>query len=322
MAELYTYAVSRIHAKEMELINSADMEQLLGCSDYGEAMRYLQGKGYGLGVEYTDFEIMIRDEIGKMWDLIHELIPKPESFEILTRQTDFQNLKAAIKAVFTSEKFDDCLEIGGSIEPNVIVEAVKLKNYTELPNFIAGTAEEAVEIFLKTGDGQECDIAVDRACLETILKEAKESGVDIILSYGELLTALSDIKIAVRSANSGKTKGFVERALADCRSLDTDDLSDAASKSIDEVYNYLEHTDYRDAVDALKVSMSEFEKWSDNRIMEMIRSQKANPFTLAPIFAYVLGKINETKAIRIVLSGKKNDLDMDLIRGRIRDLYV
>ena len=322
MAEQYTYAVSRIHARELDLLSASDIEQILGSADYREAMRYLAGKGYGNGEEYSDYELMIKDETDKMWALITELIPDKEPFETLLRQTDFHNLKAAIKAVYTSENTEGCFEDGGSVEPEAILEAVKLKNYGDLPEFLADAAESAAEIFLKTGDGQECDIAVDKACLETIMKEGEASGVKVIRDYAELLTALSDIKIAVRAALTGKTKGFAERALAECRTLDVSSLADAASKNADEVFKYLEHTDYREAAEAIETSMSEFEKWADNKIMELIRGQKANPFTIAPIFAYILAKRNETRAVRIALSGKKNDLDMGLIRERIRDLYV
>ncbi len=322
MAEQYTYAVSRIHAREMDLLTGADMEQLLQCSDFREAMRYLAGKGYGNGEEYSDTELMLKDETDKMWSLISELIPDSRPFETLLRQTDFHNLKAAIKAVYTSENAEDYFMGGGSVEPDLILEAVKLNKYGALPDFLADAAAQATESFMKTGDGQECDICIDRACLETILKEGKESGVEIIKDYAELLAALTDIKIAVRSALTGKNKAFARRAMADCNSIDADALSDAASKNIGEVYKYLEHTDYRDAAEALKVSMSEFEKWSDNRIMELIKTQKSNPFTIAPVFAYILGKQSEIKAVRIVLSGKKDDLDTELVRERIRDLYV
>lgn len=70
------------------------------------------------------------------------------------------------------------------------------------------------------------------------------------------------------------------------------------------------------------MSMSEFEKWTDNKIMDLIKSQKSNPFTVAPIFSYILAKQNELKAVQIILSGKKNTLPDELIRERIRDLYV
>ena len=115
MAEQYTYAVSRIHARELDLLSASDIEQILGSADYREAMRYLAGKGYGNGEEYSDYELMIKDETDKMWALITELIPDKEPFETLLRQTDFHNLKAAIKVVYTSENTEGCFEDGGSV---------------------------------------------------------------------------------------------------------------------------------------------------------------------------------------------------------------
>lgn len=324
MTEQYTYAVSRIHSKELDLLTSSDLEQLMLCPDFGEAMRYLAGKGYGSGEEYSDFDALEADETKKLWALIDELVPdkNPNPFKTLLLQIDFHNLKAAIKAVYTSEEPEGYFLSGGTVEPSLILESVKLNKYGDLPEFLAETAKHATEAFVKTGDGQECDIYVDRACIEAIVDAGESSGIPIVREYAELLAALSDIKIAVRAALTNKNRGFTERALAKCGSIDTDTLSAAAAKNIDEVYKYLEHTDYREAVEKLKISMSEFEKWSDNRIMDLIKGEKHNPFTVAPIFAYILAKQNELKAVQIIISGKKNNLDTELVRERIRDLYV
>ena len=205
---------------------------------------------------------------------------------------------------------------GGIVEPQVILNAVKIKNYSELPEFLSETAVEATEKFAETGDGQECDIYIDRRCLETILSEGTASDISIIKDYAELFVALSDIKIAARGALTKKSKGFMQRALAECETLDVDTLAAAAGKSINDVYKYLEHTSYKEAAEKLSVSMSEFEKWTDNKIMDLIKSQKSNPFTVAPIFSYILAKQNELKAVQIILSGKKNNLPDELIREK------
>ena len=154
---------------------------------------------------------------------------------------------------------------GGIVEPQVILNAVKIKNYSELPEFLSETAVEATEKFAETGDGQECDIYIDRRCLETILSEGTASDISIIKDYAELFVALSDIKIAARGALTKKSKGFMQRALAECETLDVDTLAAAAGKSINDVYKYLEHTSYKEAAEKLSVSMSEFEKWTDNQ---------------------------------------------------------
>lgn len=322
MVEQYTYAVSRIHARELDLLSSSDLEQLLISPDFETALKYLAEKGYGIKDNYRSFEELEKDETEKMWALINELVPDKTPFETLLRQIDFHNLKAAIKSVFTAEEAEGYFLRGGTVEPKVILNAVKIKNYSELPEFLSKTAVEATEKFAETGDGQECDIYIDRRCLETILSEGMASDVPIIKEYAELFVALSDIKIAARGALTKKSKGFMQRALAECETLDVDTLSAAAGKSINDVFKYLEHTSYKEAAEKLSLSMSEFEKWTDNKVMDLIKSQKSNPFTVAPIFAYILAKQNELKAVQIILSGKKNNLPDELIRERIRDLYV
>lgn len=322
MAELYTYAVSRIHARESDLLSKNDIEQLITCPDFDAAIKYLTERGYGNDRIYSDFDELREDETEKMWNLIHELVPDTKPFETIFRPIDYHNLKAAVKMVFTSETKTDYFRIGGTVEPEVILEAVKHKSFSELPEFLREPAEIAVNKFAKTTDGQESDIYIDKACLERMIRDGTDSKVDIIRDYTELYVALCNIKIAVRGAKMMKHKQFFNNALVKCRSIDIDSLGSAAAKGLDEIYKYLEHSDYHEAVDKLKISMSEFEKWSDNLIMNLIKNQKSNPFTIQPLFAYILAKQNELKAVQIVLAGKKNELDNEFIRERIRDLYV
>ncbi|MEG1441916.1 MAG: V-type ATPase subunit [Oscillospiraceae bacterium] len=56
--------------------------------------------------------------------------------------------------------------------------------------------------------------------------------------------------------------------------------------------------------------------------MSLIRVQKTNSFTIAPIIAYMLARENEIKAVQIVMTGKLHDINDKLIKERVRDLYV
>lgn len=323
MAELYTYAVSRIHAKESDLLTANELEQLILCPDFNSAIKYLTEQcGYGTERYYSNFDELRQDETEKMWDLIHELVPDTEVFKTIFRPIDYHNLKAAVKMVFTSEISDGYFQSGGTIAADIIYNSVKHKSYSDLPNFLKAAAETAVEKFAKNGDGLECDIYIDKMCLETMINDGIESNAEVIREYTECFAALTDIKIAVRGARMQKSGHFFKNALAHCRSINAEALGGAAVKGEEEIYKYLMHTDYRDAVDKLKISMSEFEKWSDNFIIKIIKKQKSNSFTVEPIFAYILAKQNEIKAVQIILAGKKNELDNDFIRERIRDLYV
>lgn len=322
MAEKYTYAVARIRAKENALLGYQEIQQLLACRTYQEAVTLLVDKGYGDGEIFDTISLLLEYERAKSWKLVRELIPDPSEFELFLYEADFQNLKAAVKSILTSTSYDGLFLEYGSIAPSVILEAVRDREYSKLPAHLCKIAPEAMEVLLKTGNGQECDILIDRAALSAVWKAGKRAEAPMIQEYAELTVALADIKIAVRAVRTDKNINFLKRALAECDTLSLSALAAAASKGLDELFAYLQHTAYAEAVPHLQKSMSAFEKWCDNKVMGLIRSQKTNSFTIAPIIAYLLAKESEIKTVRIILSGKLNGFADELIEERVRELYV
>ncbi len=322
MAEQYTYAVARIRAKEMSLLTKSDLDQMLSCNDYDEVLRILADKGFGDGGNFETSEDLLAHETEKTWQLISELVDDMSVFDVFLYANDFHNLKAAIKAVITNAPLTKLFLKNGTVAPETILEAIKERKYSLLPAHMQETAEQAVSVLLQTSDGQQCDILIDRASLIAIRNAGRDSKNDMIDKYSELFVALADIKIAVRCNKTNKSLEFIKRALAPCDSLDVDALAAAASKTIDDLFEYLSFTDYQLAVDEIKKSPSAFEKWCDNLIMSHIKGQKSNPFTLSPLAAYILARENEIKAVRIILSAKQNGLSDNSVRERLRDLYV
>lgn len=322
MAELYTYAVARIRAKEPSLLSKQDMDQMLSCKDSGEVIRILTDKGFGDGINFDTVDELLLYETEKTWKLIGELVDDMSVFDVFLYANDFHNLKAAVKAVITDAPTDKLFLKNATVSPDEILKAVKERDYSYLPPHMRTTAAQAVSLLLQTSDGQLCDILIDKASLTAIRTAGRQSKNDMIDKYSELVVALADIKIAVRANKTGKSAAFLEQAIASCDTLNTASLITAATKSIGELYDYLALTDYREAVSHLKVSFSAFEKWCDNLIMEHIKGQKSNPFTVSPLAAYILARENEIKAVRIILSAKQNGLSDNSVRERLRELYV
>lgn len=317
----YIYAVARIRSKEMKLLNKQDIEQMLAAKTYEECLRFLADKGWGRD-QGESAESMLSAEREKTWELMEELVDDMSVFDTLLYGNDFHNLKAAIKQVYMNTQVPNIYIKNGTIDSEIIYKAVKNHDFSTLPEYMRKTAEEAYQVQLRTGDGQLCDIIIDKAALETIYKKGKESGNPLFAEYAELKAAASDINIAIRGCKTGKRKEFFDRAFAECQSLNISRLRDAAIMSLEAVYEYLEATVYKEAVDAIKKSPSVFERWCDNLIMSHIQPQKRNPFTISPLAAYILARENEIKSVRILLSGKLNQLSEDLIRERLRDMYV
>lgn len=321
MAELYTYAVARIRAKELSLLTSQDTEQLVTAKDAREVLQLLADKGWGDGTVAAADKVLDA-ESKKTWELMGELLDDMSVLDVFLFEKDFHNLKAAIKAVYSDMPTEGIFIFGGSVSPDVIYGAVRDREFSELPENMRDCARAAIETLNKTGDGQLCDIIVDRAALDAIRNAGRVSGNAMIDKFSELTVALADIKIAYRSSRLKKSAEFLKSAIAQCDSLDKGKLIGAAVSGLDELFSYIELTDYSACVPEIKASDSSFEKWCDNLIMDFIKEQKSNPFTIAPLAAYILAKENEIKTVRIILTAKENGLSEGFVRERLRDMYV
>ena len=318
----YTYAVARIRALEASLLTDSVIDQLVNCQNEEQCLEILSEKGWGDHETGMDAAAMLKKEEEKTWQVIREVAPDLVVFDVLSYSKLYHNLKAAIKEVCTEGHhehifYDDC-----SIPGAAMMEIVRNKEFDRLPGNAPAAAQEAYEALLHTRDGQLCDVIIDRAALEAIYEAGKNAKEEIIRNYAESTVAIADIKIAVRCQKTGKSMDFMKRAMAECQSVSVEQLSKAALSGPEAISEYLAGTTYAEGAKALEESPSAFERWCDNRMMETIRPQKYNAFSVGPLVAYLLARENEIKTVRIILTGKQNDFPEEAIRERVREMYV
>ena len=283
MSEQYTYAVARIRALEVSLFSDSAIDQLIACQNYDQALQFLEEKGWGDAESSGDAEKILTREEEKTWEVVKELSIGMEHFDVLSYPKLFHNLKAAVKEVCTGDKNRHIYYEDVRIPGEEMRKIVEDRDFGKLPDSMRIAGEEAYETLLHTGDGQLCDVIIDRAALDAIYQAGKESP-DKILSVSQ--------------------------------------LSKAALSGMDAICEYLRGTAYAEGADALAESPSAFERWCDNWIIQTISPEKYHAFTIGPVIAYVIARQNEIKTVRIILSGKQNELPDDSIRERVREMYV
>lgn len=318
----YIYAVARIRAKELLCFGSPAMEQLMACKTYEECLRMLNEKGWGNGSAGQTPESLLDVERNKTWEQLRELVEDMSVFDVFLYANDYHNLKAAIKENYAPSHGADIYSSNGTIDPAVFRQAADEHDFSVLPAGMRDVAEEAMSVLRETGDGQLCDIIIDKAALNAILQAGKASGDPLLAFYAEHTVATANIKTAVRCQKTGKSLAFIQRALAECDTLDVSLLAQTAVESFEAMIEYLGRTCYSGAAEALTQSASAFERWCDNRLIEKIRPQKYETSTIGPLAAWLLARENEIKTVRILLSGKRNGLSDDAIRERLREMYV
>ena len=72
----------------------------------------------------------------------------------------------------------------------------------------------------------------------------------------------------------------------------------------------------------MKEDLTQFEKNCDDFIMSYVKDARYKSLTPEPIVGYIIGKETEVKCIRIIMTCKLNDIDVETIKERVRESYV
>lgn len=322
MKESYTYAVARVRVLERSMLTNAAADQLMACRTCGQCLQLLTEKGWGDAESGGDEETLLAREERVIWETVKELAVPLEVFDVLVYPKLFHNLKAAVKEACGKECKENVYYEDVRISGEEMRKIVRERDFDRLPESMRKAASEAYDALLHTGDGGMCDVIVDRAALEAIGRTGREAKEDVVREYAEFFVAMADIKIAVRAVQMARSLDFMIRAMAECSSLSVSRLARAALGGLDAVCDYLRGTAYAEGAEALARSVPVFECWCDNQIIRMIRPQKYRAFGAGPIVAYVIARQNEIKTVRMILAGKRNGLPDDLIREKVREMYV
>lgn len=321
MGKAYVYAVARIRALEKTLFSDAVIRRLMACQTYEQCLLFLEEKGWGDGTAGQNIEEMLTEEEAKIWKIMKELDVPKEMMDIMNAPVRFHNLKAAVKAVYTGETGRTIFYEDAEKSGEELIRIIEERDYQRLPKGMRESGQEAFEALLHTGDGQVCDMIIDKAALEWIREAGAEACEVCLRDYAECVVALADIKIVVRAQRMKKSVEFMKRFTAECGSLSVKRLAEAASGGATEISSYLRQTPYADGAESLMQSMASFERWCDERMIHMIFRQKYETFGIGPVMAYVIARQNEIKTVRIILTGKYNHLSEQFISERIRKMY-
>ncbi|MCR5627919.1 MAG: V-type ATPase subunit [Lachnospiraceae bacterium] len=315
----FIYAVARVRHHELSLLSDQFIDRLIHSESVKAALDTLNTQGW----DGDDPDSILNNQENSIWDFVSELVDDLSVFDVFLLKNDCHNLKAAIKSSYMGLKPEDTPVLDRAItDPATVIKAVSEKDFSRLPESMQQSAADALEEIFRTHDGHMSDTIIDRATLDAIRAAGKRSQTPVLSLYSEVTIASSDIKIAVRGADTKASREYFELAIAPCDTLDKDELVSAALAGKDAVCEYLMRTKYADGVPELKKSISAFERWCDNLLIDYIKPQIHNPSTLGPVAAYILARQNEIKTVRIVISGIENNLGDESIRERVRAMYV
>ncbi len=320
--KIYPYAVARIRMLENSLITEKTYTQLIEARTAEDVFKILSETGYGEenDINAKNYEKALSNRLSRAYNNVSELVPKENFIDVFLIKNDYQNLKVLVKSDISGIDGEQYI-VGGTIIPfKDMKEAFDTKNYAFLTGNMAKAIAESYDGYAKTQNGQIIDNVMDRAAFDDMLNTAKKSGIKFVEEYVRMLCDITNIKSYARVKSMKKSISDFESVFVYGGTISLDVFKKAFNS--EGVSSEFKDTAYAELCSKLDGGFTVFEKSCDDYIMGFMRTAKYKSLTVEPLLAYIYAVETEVKTVRIIVNGKLNNINTDIIKERLRSAYV
>ena len=330
--EDYGYACARIRELEKGLLDQKLLNKLIDSSDLVNALKVFAESGLNEYIfENSDsltIDKSLTNVIKKTIHLIDEISPYPYLFHLFNWKYDFHNLKVLLKVKFFAKKEPHPTYDIGNIHQDILNSAVFEGKYQSVPIKIERFIKQSENEYMKSEDLQLIETLLDQGYYEILFDELEEINQPFLFYFYKTEIDLLNILIACRCKVRHIKKSKLSDFLIKYGNFPPQKMTGIYENSVHSWPNYFQKTDYSSLVEnGIKYwqeekSLLEFERLSDNFLLNLLKIGKYNSFGLESVIAYYYAKENDIKNIRNILNGKRYVLSKNMIRKKIRDTYV
>ena len=197
-----------------------------------------------------------------------------------------------------------------------------------IPDNLKQAFDTAVEMYETTKDPQQVDLVLDRALFEDMADIVKDVNDPFLTEYFVSLTDLTNIRSMVRLKMIKADMRTLDSVLLPGGALSEEFFKEVFTSSVKDLIEALASSPYHQLVEEgltqweSSGSPSTFEKLLDNYLISVARKGLYKPFGPETVIGYMAARENELKILRIIMVGKINRISTDMIRERLRDVYV
>ncbi|MFH1288412.1 MAG: V-type ATPase subunit [bacterium] len=315
----YGYAAGRVAILEKSILDKNAYRELILAHSVEGVLRLLENK-HGFRAENHNLKILWEDilnkEFSSVYNLVYELAPKKEEFDVFSLRYSFHNLKVRLKEKFAGKAIDTPLfEIGP-----VLLEKTSL--------VLQQIVTKIEQKFYKDGRFQDIDCILDEEYFNFLLIETEKYKIPLIESLVKMWIDLANIKLFFRFKIMRKDKSNLSEFLFANGNFEQSFYVDIYGLKFDDLKKETRNNYYTDlfltgikCLEDVK-SMEELEKSCDKFILQRFNETKYIVFGIEPLIRYLLRKENEMKILRMIFVGKENNISHNEIEEKIAGYYV
>ena len=324
----YLFISTRIRFLETQLLDSEQIEAMLDAHSHADAIKILLDRGYNEleEINMANINEMLAKERQRVLADISFFVPDQRIVDVFKLKYDYHNVKVLLKSECMGFVPEGLLIDSGRVPARELQEAVRSTELSFIPPILKEAILKARDVLGTTQDPQLADCILDRAYFQDLFQISEETGSKFLEGYVRVMIDGANLRSVVRTLRMGKNSEFLDSVLFRGGNVDTGRIMNcvAAGSSFDELFG---NSRFQEAVEAGTAaihggSLTPFEKLCDNAINKYLGDAKYIAFGEATVIAYLAAKENELTTIRIIMSGRLSGIPADIIRERLRDIYV
>ena len=321
----YSFATARTRVLECQLLGRGQFMDMINAGSFAEAVELLSGTDYAISGEvknFADVETMLLERRSELRNLFVELLANDDFVEMLRAREDFANMRLAIRRVVTGRDINADYSKDGNVEASELEEIFEQENYSRFPMYLQEGVEQAVLGYYSTKDIRWVDYGIDRAQAMYKINKARQIGSVFLLSLFRTQIDLNNIRTMLRlkMAERDDRDLFIEDGF-----VDREMLLSGLNGGYDTLSTVFYPTAYLDIVEGgvsyltSSHSFLALERLCEEHLMGFLKSTRSIAAGHQPVVAYFLRKENEIRTMRMVLTGKYNELESNLLVDRLAD---
>lgn len=332
-SERYGYAVSRLRAMESRLIEPSVLQRMLDSDDLSGALKVLGETSY---VQWmTDgggeghFDRIVEAELDYVLREAGRFVPDSQLVDLYRLPFDFHNVKVVLKSLFLKSSGKtrrwELLSSLGTVPSDDLITAIESEDYRMLPFGLASIVPACLTLWDQSGALSEIERLIDAQLFQTMMVLARESSSEGVSDWIAARIDAENIRNLARLKRAGADLPKVRLFLHEEGHISVDQLLSIYSEPFEFWSRALAFT----AVGPILINLSakgsdlsvlliEMERMLDDYVSSVIHAYRYSTFAPENVLRYIWMKEMETKNVRILLVGKSNGADKELLRGLLR----
>lgn len=321
----FAFATARVRALETNMLSRGLFLDMAQADDLAAALDLLSSTEYSINSKTTDFteiEQMLLEKRSETRQLFKQIMTDEELITLLLEKGDFANLRLALRRKLTDKPIGTDYSNDGSVSADEFEQIFETENYSPLPIHMQEAIEAAVLAYYEKKDVRRIDLAIDNYQNRYLIESAIKLNSVFLKNLFAIRADLLNIRTLLRLKMTGSEERdvFFEGGF-----IGIDVLRHGLALDYEAIGALFAGTPYYELIDSgvgyldAHGSFLKLESNCERYVRGFLRQSRQITAGLQPAVAYLLLKEAEIRTLRLILTGKKNGLDKQLLLDRLEE---